>query len=36
MTYQNLLQTSSEEIVYYTARKSDSLVALDQRSCFHV
>lgn len=32
MTFQNLLKTSSEEIVYYTARKSDSLVALDERS----
>ena len=32
LTFQNLLRTSSEEIVYYTALKSDSLMALDQRS----
>lgn len=32
MTYQNLLRTSSEEIVYYTARKSDSLVLHDELS----
>jgi len=32
MTYQNLLRTSSEEIVYYTARKSDSMVRHDEQS----
>lgn len=27
MTYQNLLRSSNEEVVYYTARKSDSMMA---------
>jgi len=31
-TYRNLLQTSSEAIVTYTARKSDSMVARDRRT----
>jgi murein DD-endopeptidase MepM/ murein hydrolase activator NlpD len=32
MTYQNLLRTSSKEIVYYTARKADSMVLHDELS----
>jgi murein DD-endopeptidase MepM/ murein hydrolase activator NlpD len=32
MAYENLLQTSSKDIVYYSARKSDSLMAQDRRS----
>ncbi|MFH0758063.1 MAG: M23 family metallopeptidase [Bacteroidota bacterium] len=32
MTFQNLLKTSSKDIVYYTAKKSDSLIARDHSS----
>ena len=34
MTYQNLLRSSNEEVVYYTARKSDSLMKLSRETAF--
>jgi hypothetical protein len=34
VTYQNLLRTSSEEIVYYTARKSDSMINRDHQTAY--
>ncbi len=32
MTYQNLLRSSNKEVVYYTARKSDSLMKLNSET----